>query len=81
MYSIEVMDEAIEPFSQSLSMFLLDALLITGNNSIEHTDPALKDTVIGQRNNNTDTKDGKRLSSTLAQTTGSLTSVTLPLQR
>lgn len=37
------MEEAIEPLSQSLSMFLLDALLSTGNESIEQTDPALED--------------------------------------
>lgn len=46
------MEEAIEPFSQSRSMFLLDALLSTGNDSIEHTDPALDDTVISQPNGN-----------------------------
>lgn len=43
LYSTEVMEEAIEPLSQSLSMFLLDALLSTGNESMEQTDPALKD--------------------------------------
>lgn len=43
LYSTEVMEEAIEPLSQSLSMFLLDALLSTGNESIEQTDPALED--------------------------------------
>lgn len=37
------MEEAIEPLSQSLSMFLLDALLSTGNESMEQTDPALED--------------------------------------
>lgn len=37
------MEEAIEPLSQSLSMFLLDALLSTGNESMEQTDPALGD--------------------------------------
>lgn len=35
------MEEAIETFSQSRSMFLLEALL-RGDDSIEHTDPALK---------------------------------------
>lgn len=39
------MEEAIEPLSQSLSMFLLDALLNMGNDSIEHTDSALEHTV------------------------------------
>lgn len=48
LYSAEVTEEAMEPFSQSLSMFLLDALLSTGNDSIEHTDPALEDTLISQ---------------------------------
>lgn len=43
LYSTEVMEEAIEPLSQSLSMFLLDALLSTGNESMEQTDPALED--------------------------------------
>lgn len=43
LYSIEVMEEAIEPLSQSLSMFLLDALLSTGKESMEQTDPALED--------------------------------------
>lgn len=38
----------MEAFSQSLSKFRLDALLSTGNDSIEHTDPALENTVIGQ---------------------------------
>lgn len=37
------MEEAIEPLSQSLSMFLLDALLSTGKESMEQTDPALED--------------------------------------
>lgn len=45
---MEVMEEAIDPFSQSLSKFLLDALLSMGKDSIEHTDPALEDTLIGQ---------------------------------
>lgn len=44
MYSVDVMDEAMEPFSQSLSMFLLEARLSMGNDSTEHTDPALEDT-------------------------------------
>lgn len=38
----------MEPFSQSLSMFLLDALLSIGNDSMEHTDPALKHRLRGQ---------------------------------
>lgn len=50
LYSAEVTEEAMEPFSQSLSMFLLDALLSTGNDSIEHTDPALKDALRSQTN-------------------------------
>lgn len=50
----------MEPFSQSLSMFLLDALLSIGNDSIEHTDPALKDTLKGQSDDYMDTQDGKR---------------------
>lgn len=33
----------MEPLSQSLSMFLLDARLSTGNESMEQTDPALED--------------------------------------
>lgn len=37
------MEEAIEPLSQSLSMFLLDALLSTGKESMEQTDPALEE--------------------------------------
>lgn len=72
------MDEAIEPFSQSRSMFLLDALLSIGNDSIEHTDPALDDTSKAQSNNYMYTQDGKRVSSTLMR---HLTYVTLPLQR
>lgn len=51
----------MEPFSQSLSMFLLDALLSIGNDSIEHTDPALKDKRIGQSNDYMGTQDGYRL--------------------
>lgn len=41
LYSVEVMDEAIEPFSQSRSMFLLEVLLRTGKDSMEHTEAAL----------------------------------------
>lgn len=37
------MDEAIEPLSQSRSMFLLEALLSMVNESAEHTDGALFD--------------------------------------
>lgn len=48
MYSFEVMEEAIEPFSQSRSMFLLEALL-RGNDSIEHTDPALKENLTSKK--------------------------------
>lgn len=51
LYSIEVMDDAIEPFSQSRSIFLLDALLSMGNDSIEHTDSALEDILISQSDN------------------------------
>lgn len=81
LYSIEVMEEAIEPLSQSLSMFLLDALLSIGNDSTEHTDPALEVTLIGQSNDYMDTQDGKKLYPVhLTHYTGSLTSVTLPLQ-
>lgn len=50
LYSTEVMEEAMEPFSQSLSMFLLDALLSPGIDSMEHTDPALEDTAISRPN-------------------------------
>lgn len=50
----------MEPFSQSLSMFLLDALLSIGNDSIEHTDPALEDTIKGQSGDYMDTQDRKR---------------------
>lgn len=46
---MEVMEEAMEPFSQSLSMFLLDARLRPGMDSMEHTEPALEDmSVISQ---------------------------------
>lgn len=51
------MEEAIETFSQSRSMFLLEALL-RGNDSIEHTDPALKkmhQNQISAKTNNMDT--------------------------
>lgn len=37
------MEEAMEPLSQSLSMFLLEALLSTGKESMEQTDAALED--------------------------------------
>lgn len=50
LYSVEVMDEAMEAFSQSLSRFLLDARLSVGNDSMEHTDPALESTLTGQSN-------------------------------
>jgi len=51
LYSVEVMEEAMEPFSQSRSMFLLDALLSIGYDSIEHTEAALEDTIISQSDN------------------------------
>lgn len=54
------MEEAIEPLSQSLSMFLLDALLSTGNESIEQTDPALEDNqslYVKQLNNNMEKRE------------------------
>lgn len=41
LYSAEVMEDAIEPLSQSRSMFLLFTLLSVGKDSVEHTDPAL----------------------------------------
>lgn len=47
----------MEPFSQSLSMFLLDALLSTGNDSMEHTDSALDNTVISQPNDTSRLED------------------------
>lgn len=47
---MEVMEEVMEPFSQSLSMFLLEARLRPGMDSMEHTEPALEDTsVISQQ--------------------------------
>lgn len=67
LYSTEVMEEAIEPLSQSLSMFLLDALLSTGNESIEQTDPALEDNqslYVKQLNNNMEKREHS-VSSTL----------------
>lgn len=45
LYSDEVMEDAMEPFSQSLSMFLLDALLSMGKDSMEHTDSALEEQI------------------------------------
>lgn len=43
LYSDEVMEDVMEPFSQSRSMFLLEALLNMGKDSVEHTDSALKE--------------------------------------
>lgn len=43
LYSTDVMEEAMEPLSQSLSMFLLEALLSTGKESMEQTEAALED--------------------------------------
>lgn len=53
------MEEAIEPLSQSLSMFLLEALLRAGNDSTEHTDPALEDRLcVTQPKDSVDKPDG-----------------------
>lgn len=58
LYSTEVMDEAMEPFSQSRSMFLLEALLNMGSESTEHTDGALVDTLnTSQSDKHKDTQD------------------------
>lgn len=48
----------MEPLSQSLSMFLLDALLSIGNDSIEHTDPALEDALVSESDGYIDTQHG-----------------------
>lgn len=75
LYSAEVTEEAMEPFSQSLSMFLLDVLLRTGNDSMEQTDAALDDTFESQTAVHGYTKWETWMNS------GILTSVTPPHQR
>lgn len=81
LYSVEVMDEAMEPFSQSLSMFLLDALLSIGNDSMEHTDPALKDKRLGRSDESSDMQNWEEINKITYWEVGILTSETLPLQR
>lgn len=80
---MEVMEEAMEPFSQSLSMFLLDARLRPGMDSMEHTEPALEDTSVINHQSPVDQRHPSvtYIQCPWAWTLQALTSETPPLRR